>query len=659
MKILNIDIETFSSVDLAKCGVYKYVEATDFEILLFGFSVDRGPVQVIDLANGETIPAGIIAALTDESVTKWAFNANFERICISQFLKKQGLLIRKGYKDYDDTLNYLNPKSWKCTRVWSAYTGLPLSLEGAGAVLGLNKQKMVGGKNLIKFFCQPCSPTKTNGGRTRNFPNHAPDKWSAFKNYNARDVEVEISIQEKLAKFPVPDFVWDEYFLDQEINDRGVSIDTEFVHQAIVMDDRSRAELTGSIKALTDIENPNSVQQIKKWLTDNGFQVSSLDKKGVAELLKNVPTDIHKVLSLRQKISKTSVKKYLAMENAVCADGRARGMFQFYGATRTGRWAGRLIQMQNLPQNHLPKLEEARELVRNGDYKCLTQKYDSIPNVLSQLIRTAFIPKDGYKFIVADFSAIEARVLAWLADEKWRKKVFENNGDIYCASASKMFSVHVEKRGANSHLRQKGKIAELALGYGGSVGALKAMGALEMGLNENELQTLVTTWRNANYNIVKLWWDVNAAAINTVKYHITNRVKGLKFSYKSGMLLINLPSGRTLTYIKPRIETSQFGNECVTYEGIDSSKKWNRLETYGPKLVENIVQAISRDILCFAMKTLSNHLITMHVHDELVIEADANTNVGFVCSQMCITPPWCVGLKLHADGYETKFYKKD
>lgn len=660
MKTLSIDIETYSSVELPKCGVYKYAEAPDFDILLFGYSADGGPVQMVDLASGETIPAEIIAALTDDSVTKWAFNAQFERICLSRWLRDHGGFDNTGYSNPEDSDgNYLDPAAWKCTMIWSAYMGLPLSLEGVGTVLGLGKQKLTEGKDLIRYFCQPCAPTKANGGRTRNLPRHAPDKWTAFKRYNIRDVEVEMSIQDKLARFPVPDAVWEEYRLDQQINDRGVAIDRELVRQAIEMDARSRAELTTAMKALTALENPNSVQQMKQWFSDNGLTIDSLGKKEVMELLKTAPAELQTVLLLRQQLAKSSIRKYQAMEKAVCVDGRARGMFQFYGANRTGRWAGRIIQMQNLPQNHLSDLAEARALVRSGDFDGVELLYEDVPDTLSQLIRTAFIAKPGYKFIVADFSAIEARVLAWFAGERWRQEVFESGGDIYCASASQMFKVTVEKHGVNGHLRQKGKIAELALGYGGSVGALKAMGALDMGLTEDELQPLVTAWRNSNPNIVKFWWEIDRAAMNAVKYHMNGEVDNIHFCYQSGMLFITLPSGRRLSYVKPKLGTNQFGSECITYEGIGSTKKWERLETYGPKLVENIVQATARDLLCYAMRTLSNCFITMHIHDELVIEADPRMSLEAVCEQMGRTPPWAEGLKLRADGYETPFYKKD
>ena len=646
MQTLSIDLETYSDQPLAKTGVYRYVESPDFEILLFAYSVDGGSVQQIDLACGENIPSEILSALEDETVTKWAFNANFERICLSRFL---------GYPTGD----YLEPDSWKCSMVWAAYMGLPLSLEGVGAVLGLEKQKLAEGKDLIKYFCQPCAPTKSNGQRTRNLPKHALDKWQAFKKYNIRDVETEMSIQARLSKYPVPDSVWEEYHLDQEINDRGVGLDMELVRQAIQMDGRSRSELTQAMKELTSLDNPNSVQQMKQWLADNGVETDTLGKKAVAELLKTAPPELQKVLTLRQQLAKSSVKKYQAMETAVCADGRARGMFQFYGANRTGRWAGRIIQMQNLPQNHLDDLAEARGLVRVGDFDALEILYEDVPDTLSQLIRTAFVPQKNRKFIVADFSAIEARVIAWLAGEKWRQDVFAEGKDIYCASASQMFGVPVEKHGVNGHLRQKGKIAELALGYGGSVGALKAMGALEMGLQEDELPALVSAWRQANPKIVQFWWAVDRAVMDAVTRKTTTKTHGIIFSARNGMLFITLPSGRSLAYVKPKIGENRFGGDCITYEGVGGTKKWERLESYGPKFVENIVQATSRDILCCAMQTLRCCSIVMHIHDEVVIEADRRMSLQTVCDQMGRTPPWASGLQLRADGYETDFYKKD
>ena len=642
MQHLSIDIETYSSVNLQKAGVYKYAESPDFDILLFGYSVDGGAVQVIDLACGEKIPAEIVDALSDESVTKWAFNAQFERVCLSNYL---------------DT--WLSPDSWHCTMVWSATLGLPLSLEGVGAVLGLEKQKLTEGKNLIKYFCVPCAPTKTNGGRTRNLPQHDMEKWEQFKAYNLRDVETEMSIQKKLSRFPVPDTIWDEYHLDQEINDRGIGLDMKLVEQAIAIDSISRKNLTQQIQDLTDLDNPNSVAQMKGWLSDNGLEMDTLGKKAVAETLKTAPKHLADVLSLRQQLAKSSVKKYTAMQTAVCKDSRARGMFQYYGANRTGRFAGRIIQLQNLPQNHMSDLADARALVRSGNYDALELLYDDIPDTLSQLIRTAFVPQDGRKFIVADFSAIEARVLAWLAGEKWRMKVFADGKDIYCSSATQMFGVPVEKHGINGHLRQKGKIAELALGYGGSVGALKSMGALEMGLTEEELQPLVNAWRNANPMITALWWDIDRAVKTTVREHIPTEVAGLKFTYESGFLFMRLPSGRRLAYVKPRMGINQFGSESVTYEGVGATKKWERLESYGPKFCENAIQAIARDILMYAMQTLRNCSIVAHVHDELIIEADRRMSLSAVCEQMGRTPPWAKGLLLRADGYECDFYKKD
>ena len=646
MKTLSIDIETYSDVPLPKTGVYRYCESPDFEILLFGYSVDSGPVQVVDLACGEKIPAEIIVALEDESVIKWAFNASFERICLSRFL---------GYP----TGEYLDPESWHCSMIWAATMGLPLSLEGVGAVLGLEKQKLTEGKDLIKYFCQPCAATKSNGGRTRNRPFHAPEKWETFKRYNIRDVETEMGIQHKLHKFSVPESVWEEYHIDQEINDRGVRLDMELVQQAIAMDARSREELTAAIKDITKLENPNSVLQMKQWLSANGVETDSLDKKAIAELLKNAPDKLASVLILRQQLAKSSVRKYHAMEKTVCADGRARGMFQFYGANRTGRFSGRNIQLQNLPQNHLPDLADARALVRSGDFDAVSLLYEDVPDTLSQLIRTAFIPREGTQFLVADFSAIEARVIAWFAGEEWRQKVFAKGGDIYCASASQMFKVPVEKHGINGHLRQKGKIAELALGYGGSVGALKAMGAIDMGLTEDELPTLVDAWRQSNPRIVQFWWAVDRAVTEAVKYKHTTTEYGLTFSCRSGMLFITLPSGRNLAYVKPKLGTNKFGGTCISYEGIGPTKKWERLDSYGPKFVENIVQATSRDILLYAMRTLRNCSIVMHIHDEVVIEADPRMSLDAVCEQMGRTPPWAKGLLLRADGYATPFYKKE
>lgn len=659
IKKISIDLETYSSVPI-KNGVYPYAESPDAEILLFGYSINDEPVNVIDVANGEEFPDYILKALTDDSVIKWAFNASFERIFLSYWLKRNYPEYFKSYSIPEDSVgNYLDPSSWRCSMIWSAYMGLPLSLEGVGAVLGLEEQKLKEGKDLIRYFCVPCKPTKVNGGRTRNIPSDAPDKWDLFKKYNKRDVEVEMSIQQKLSRFPVPDSVWDEYHIDQEINDRGILLDMDVVTNAIKFDAFSKARLMGTLKDKTELENPNSVTQMKDWLISKGVETESLDKKAVLELLKTVPSDVADVLKLRQQLAKSSVKKYQAMQNSVCADGRARGMFQFYGANRSGRWAGRIIQLQNLPQNHMTDLEDARDTVKSGDYELMNMLYDDVPDALSQLIRTAFIPKPGYKFCVSDFSAIEARVIAFLAKENWRMKVFKENGDIYCASASAMFHVPVEKHGINGHLRQKGKIAELALGYGGSVGALTAMGALDMGLSEDELQPLVDSWRASNPNIVQFWWDVDRCVKTAIKQRTATETHGIRFVYQSGMLFIVLPSGRRLCYVKPKIGENKFGGESVTYEGVGTNKKWERIESYGPKFVENIVQAISRDILCHAMRTLSHCFIVGHVHDELIIETPMDADLNAICDQMGRTPKWIDGLLLRADGYETAFYKKD
>lgn len=658
MENLSIDLETFSSVNLGKCGVYKYAESDDFEILLFGYSVDGSEVQVVDLAQGETIPEVVLSALTDETVTKWAFNAQFERVCLSRYLRDKGINVNPGQTAKSESL-FLNPSSWHCTMIWSATLGLPMSLESVGAVLGLDKQKLTEGKNLIKYFCLPCNPTKVNGGRTRNKYFHDKEKWEQFKSYNKRDVEVEMSIQEKLSRFPVPDFLWQEFYLDQTINDRGIGIDSLFVESAIKLDLEVKTHLMSELKHITGLENPNSVLQMRSWLKKHGLEMESLGKKEVAKELKTVGKELAEVLRLRQQFAKSSVKKYTAMKNAACMDYRERGMFRFYGANRTGRFAGRLVQLQNLPQNHLPDLAEARSLVKQGNVEALEMLYEDIPDTLSQLIRTAFIPRTGFKFIVADFSAIEARVLAWLAGEKWRMRVFEEGKDIYCSSASQMFGVPVEKHGVNGHLRQKGKIAELALGYGGSVGALKAMGALDMGVREDELQPLVDAWRSSNPMVTTLWWDVDRAVKQCVHEHVSVRTHNIVFTYKSGFLIIKLPSKRCLYYVKPRVEENKYGGESVTYEGVGSTKKWERLESYGPKFVENITQAIARDILLYAMQTLKEYRIVAHVHDEAIIEADKNTSVQSVCELMGRTPPWAEGLVLRADGYECEFYKKD
>lgn len=784
MKTISIDIETYSDVNLAKCGVYKYAESPAFEILLFGYAVDGGPVQVIDLAQGETIPEEILEALTDDSITKWAFNANFERVCLSRYLTDLGRSLDPFHDRQplsQECARFLNPAGWKCSMVWSAYMGLPLSLEGVGAVLNLDNQKMKEGRDLIRYFCVPCKETKTNGGRTRNLPQHAPDKWNLFKSYNKRDVEVEMTIQERLQKYPVPDQVWEEYHQDQEINDRGIAIDLELARQAVAMDAKSRESLMGALKEKTGLENPNSVLQMLGWLEAHGLKTDSLGKKNVLELLKTAQEPLRSVLQLRQKLAKSSVKKYQTMEMTACQDSRARGMFQFYGANRTGRYAGRHIQMQNLVRNTIPDLSEARELVRQGNYKALDLLYDSVPDVLSQLIRTAFVPREGMKFVVSDFSAIEARVISWMAGEKWKSEAFAAGKDIYCSTASQMFGVPVVKHGVNGELRQKGKIAELACiaegqlvltdhglipiekvttedrvwdgenwvrhdgvvyrgerevmryggllatpehlvyveekeepvlfqaaaengyhlrrlcstivirygnppararvydilnagpyhrftvsgclvhncGYGGSVGALKAMGAIDMGIPEEELGPLVQSWRSANPHIVDFWWQVDGAVKTAIRRRIHVQVNNLRFFCKSGMLFIELPSGRRLSYVKPRIGENKFGGESVTYEGIGATKKWERLESYGPKFVENIVQGTARDILCYAMQTLRHCAIVGHVHDELIIECSKDVSVDAICEQMSRTPPWAEGLVLRADGYECEFYQKD
>ena len=773
MKEISIDLETYSSANLQKCGVYKYAETDDFEILLFGYSVDGSEVKTIDIASGEKIPQNILEALVDNSITKWAFNAQFERICLSRYLRSIGI-------SFDG--DYLDASSWKCSMIWSATLGLPLSLEGVGAVLGLEKQKLTEGKNLIRYFCVPCNPSKANGQRTRNLPCHNKEKWELFKKYNIRDVETELGIKAKLSRFPVSDVIWDEYHLDQMINDRGIGIDIDFVKNAIRFDAITREVIADEFINLTEVENPNSVMQLKEWLSKNGQEVESLGKKDVAKLITETSGDINKALELRQQLSKSSVKKYHAMINAACKDNRARGMFQFYGANRTGRFSGRLVQLQNLRQNHISDLKEARTLVKQFQIEIFNLLYDDVPDTLSQLIRTAFVPQNDMKFIVADFSAIEARVLAWIADERWRIQMFKDGGDIYCDSASKMFGVPVVKHGVNGHLRQKGKIAELACiaegelvltdvglvpiekvtkqmklwdgeswvshegviykgkrevtkydgltatydhlvfvkgedkpmkfvdaikgrrellktgmqfiyddgqskdmaidvydirnagqyhrftvsgclvhncGYGGSAGALKSMGALEMGLSEEELLPLVTAWRDSNPNIVSLWWDVDRCAKETVKTRMPTETHGIKFIYESGFLFIELPSKRRLAYVKPRIGINDFGSECITYEGIGGVKKWERLQTYGPKLVENIVQGIARDILMYSMHTLAGYRIVAHVHDEVIIECPKDTDLDNICLMMAKTPPWASDLILRADGYECEFYKKD
>ena len=650
MTHLSLDLETKSSVDIMKSGVYRYAEAEDFAILLFGYAVDSGAVQVIDVANGERIPQEILDALTDDKITKWAFNANFERVCLSRYLSDLGKRLDPSHENHPlsrDRIRFLSPCSWRCTMVWTAYMGLPLSLAAVGSVLGLEGQKMTEGKALIRRFSVP--------------PFHEPagDKWELFKSYNRRDVEVEMAIQKRLSKYPVSQSVWDEYVLDQEINDRGIRLDMPLVENAVKMDATTKEKLTDRLKALTGLENPNSVVQMKEWLKAHGVETESLDKKSVTALLKIAHAPISNVLALRQQLAKSSVKKYQTMQNTVCSDDRARGMFQFYGANRTGRFSGRHIQLQNLPRNYLIDLECARDLVRQGNYAALEMLYESVPDVLSQLTRTAFIPKEGRKFIVADFSAIEARVLSWLAKEKWRMDTFAKNGDIYCATASRMFHCNVVKHGENGHLRQYGKVAELSSGYGGSVGALKAFGALESGMKEDELKPLVDAWRSANPNIVDFWWAVDRAAKDCIKERSTKVTHGIRFIYRGSMMFIELPSGRRLSYVKPRIGENPFGGESITYMGLDLSKKWARIESYGPKLVENITQAISRDILCYAMQTLRTMDIVAHVHDEIIIECNERVSLSSVCEQMARTAPWADGLLLRADGFECNFYQKE
>lgn len=656
---LSIDLETYSPEDLKKCGVYRYSESPEFAILLFGVSVNDSPVTVYDIASDEEPPDEILEALTDNSVEKWAYNASFERVCLSVWLRRHHPGFFKGYGVPDDSVKgYLDPTGWKCSRIWGAYNGLPLSLEMIGTVLGFEQQKLKEGKDLIRYFCSPCKPTKVNGGRTRNYPSDAPDKWALFKKYNQRDVEVEMQIQKRLKNYPVPDSVWEEYHIDQMINDRGILCDTAVVGNAIKIDALTKADLMQKLQRLTGLENPNSVAQMKDWLAKNGVHIDSLGKKEVVALLqKDIPDYVKRVLRFRQMLAKSSVKKYQAMQNAMCLDHRCRGMFQFYGANRSGRFAGRIVQLQNLPQNHLPDLEQARDLVRQNNYAALEILYDNVPQVLSELIRTAFIPKPGMKFVVSDYSSIEARVLAYLAGETHTIESFARGEDLYCATASAMFHKPVVKHGINGELRQKGKIATLACGYGGSVGALKAMGALDMGLKEEELQPIVTAWREANPHIVKYWWNVDAAVMKAVRLHLPSQVGTVHIYYQSGMLFIKLPSGRRLSYVQPRIGQNQFGNDCVTYMGIDQ-QHWSRIESYGPKFVENIVQGVARDILCFAMKNLRDRFIVGHVHDELIIEVPKETNMQEICEIMGQTPDWMPGLLLRADGYECMFYQK-
>lgn len=658
INMITIDIETRSDKDISKCGVYAYTDTPYFDILLFAYSIDGQPVQVIDMANGEEIPENVLAALVDENVIKRAFNVNFERVCLSKYLRKNYPQYFQSYSIDEDTVgDFLNPESWHCSMIHARTLGLPSSLAEVGKVLGIEQQKMTEGKALVKFFCVPYDTV--DGVPQFHNPKDYPDKWEIFKAYNKRDVEAELEIDRKLSRFPVPDFIWQEFYLDQEINDRGILVDMQLADKAISLDAEAKEELTVEMKRLTGVENPNSVYQLLDWLETQGYKSDSLGKTQVLELIKTAKEPVKSVLQMRLQLSKSSVKKYTAMKNTACSDNRARGMFSFYGASRTGRWAGRNVQLQNLPQNHLPDLSEARELVKYGSFEDIQMLYDDVPDTLSQLIRTAFIPRQGMKFIVADFSAIEARVIAWLAGEEWRMKAFANGEDIYCASASKMFGVPVVKHGENGHLRQKGKISELACGFGGSVGAMKAMGADSLGLSDTELKQIVTDWREASPHITELWWAVDRAVKKAVKEKTATKTHGLLFSYEAGFLFIRLPSGRRLAYAKPYIGKNKFGGESVTYMGINAQKKWDRLESYGPKFVENCVQGIARDLLMYSMQTLSQYFIVGHIHDEMIIECPKDTKLDEICQQMARTPDWAKGLLLRADGYECSFYKKD
>ena len=656
--MITIDIETKSDKDISKCGVYAYTDTPYFDILLFAYSIDGQPVQVVDTANGEEIPENVLAALADENVVKRAFNCNFERVCLSKYLRENHPQYFQSYSIDEDTVgDFLNTESWHCSMIHARTLGLPSSLAEVGEVLGIEQQKMTEGKALIKFFCMPYDTI--DGVPQFHNPKDYPEKWEIFKAYNKRDVEAELEIDRKLSRFPVPDFIWQEFYLDQEINDRGILVDMQLADKAINLDAEAKEELTAEMQRLTGVENPNSVYQLLDWLEKQGYKSDSLGKVQVQELIKTAKEPVKSVLEMRLQLSKSSVKKYQAMKIAKCEDKRVRGMFSFYGASRTGRSCSKIIQIQNLPQNHIPDLSEARELVKCGSFEDVQMLYDDVPDTLSQLIRTAFIPRQGMKFIVADFSAIEARVIAWLAGEKWRMKAFANGEDIYCASASKMFGVPVVKHGENGHLRQKGKVAELACGYGGSVGAMKAMGADALGLSDVELKQIVTDWRKASPHIIELWWAVDRAVKKAIKEKTTTETHGLKMYYEAGFLFIQLPSGRRLAYAKPRIGENQFGGESVTYMGINAQKKWDRLESYGPKFVENCTQGIARDLLMYSMLTLSHCFIVAHVHDEMIIEAPKDVSLEVICQQMAKTPKWAEGLILRADGYECEFYKKD
>ena len=649
MKKLSCDIETFSDVDLIRCGVYKYADSPDFEMLLFAYAADDGDVHIIDIAGGEELPEKIIQAIKSDTVVKTAYNAQFERVCLSRYLK-----LPEG--------EYLNPQSWYCTAVQAAELALPLSLADVGSVLGLERQKMTEGKELIKYFCVPCKPTKSNGNRTRNRPCHDINKWETFKKYCMRDVDVERQIADKLKMYPISDEEHRLYVLDQIINDRGVLVDSELAEQAVKLNSIQTTVAVEQAYMITGLENPNSVTQLKQWLKENGVEIESLSKKAVKSLADETDGDVSEMLKLRLLMAKTSVKKYEAVIRSVCSDNRVHGMMRFCGANRTGRWSGNILQPQNLPQNHLPDLTLARDIVKDGDFEMLDMMFGNVPNVLSELIRTVLIPKPNHRFIVADFSAIEARVLAWIAGEQWRIDTFKNGGDIYCASASKMFKVPVEKHGVNGELRQKGKISELACGYGGSVGALKNMGAVEMGVQENELQGLINDWRNANPHIVRFWYEVGNAAMKAIKEKTTVPLGKLVFAYERGILFIRLPSGRRLSYIKPRIGTNRFGGDSITYMGINSAKKWDRLETFGGKLTENIVQGTARDLLANALINAANagYDTVFHVHDEIICEVpNGYGSVDELCKLMCIKPEWADGLPLNADGFEYEYYKKE
>ena len=649
MKKLSCDIETFSDVDLIRCGVYKYADSPNFEMLLFAYAVDDGDVHIIDIAGGEELPEKIIQAIKSDTVVKTAYNAQFERVCLSRYLK-----LPDG--------EYLNPQSWYCTAVQAAELALPLSLADVGSVLGLERQKMTEGKELIKYFCVPCKPTKSNGNCTRNRPCHDINKWETFKKYCMRDVDVERQIADKLKMYPISDEEHRLYVLDQIINDRGVLVDSELAEQAVKLNSIQTAVAVEQAYMITGLENPNSVTQLKQWLKEKGVEIESLSKKSVKSLADETDGDVSEMLKLRLLMAKTSVKKYEAVIRSVCSDNRVHGMMRFCGANRTGRWSGNILQPQNLPQNHLPDLTLARDIVKDGDFEMLDMMFGNVPNVLSELIRTVLIPKPNHRFIVADFSAIEARVLAWIAGEQWRIDTFKNGGDIYCASASKMFKVPVEKHGVNGELRQKGKISELACGYGGSVGALKNMGAVEMGVQENELQGLINDWRNANPHIVRFWYEVGNAAMKAIKEKTTVPLGKLVFAYERWILFIRLPSGRRLSYIKPRIGTNRFGGDSITYMGINSAKKWDRLETFGGKLTENIVQGTARDLLANALINAANagYDTVFHVHDEIICEVpNGYGSVDELCKLMCIKPEWADGLPLNADGFECEYYKKE